>query len=220
MPVAGRKATDMLVPNALAGWRAWFVLTQDVADELAGRDALKLISPFGNKGGGYDGTDSWPVWKQRQQVAQCPLTPGHTPPADNCTCGVYASPNVVDVLCISRCLHRLAVNANPPAQQVPWVMVVGSVTMTTAHRINTNDVAEIRAAAGRIDALHICDYAPGAQCNPAVLTQLLRRRYGVPVTIGEPPYSQADWDARSVVAHRDAAGYSYDYDYAGLACRP
>ncbi|MGV0618176.1 hypothetical protein ABQE58_25110 [Mycolicibacterium elephantis] len=203
--------------DTLAGWRAWFVLTQDIADELDGGDAIKLISPFGNKGGGYDGTDSWPAWRRRVHAAECTLSPDHTPPAEGCTCGVYASPNVVDVLCISRCLHRLAVSAGGPARSVPWVMVVGAVTMLTAHPINTNDVAEIRAAAGRIERLYICDYPPGVECESGVVAELLRRRYEVPVTMGEPQFSQADWDARSVVAQRDAEGYSYDYDYAGLA---
>jgi hypothetical protein len=149
----------------------------------------------------------------------------HVPPAHGCKCGVYAHPNVVDARMWLRHDHR----NERTSDRHPFfpVFVLGRVTLFHAVEY-PGDVSalqfslgmcgkvgsagvELRANRARIKELWIYPDAdlPRHTVTAAHLLLSMRwERWDVPVTVGEPDYTAAQWAGKQFP--------NYMYEQVGL----
>lgn len=161
-------------------------------------DTDLLLSPY----------DHGPAWPSAQMVAACSTNPEHCPPAAACDCGLYSERTFEDARERAR-RHRRVVRFNlavaglsRPPQSLP-AYVIGGVEMTgaapfvpPAGSIRIGD-DELRAASARITSLYVL-----AGASDPLLGERLAERYGVPVSVDEPPYSERDWAEKLLPEHR------------------
>lgn len=182
-----RSAT--LKPETVTGWRFWYVAARFSTDAL-------LMSPYCDK--------RVVPWLDRSHRAICERNRRHKPPVADCTCGVYADMHVLDTMARARELQlftelrsSVAIDGSePPFAVAGRVALTQAVKYRSLVRPDAVEWREWRAASGEIESLYILDDAQRRHQQTQRLAWYLNRRYGVPVTGGDVPYSAEDWDTR------------------------
>lgn len=164
-------------PPALLGWRVWIVDTDFPAPVLQ--------SPYRESAVEQKYTNPWIT---AAQTARCGH--GHTPPAEECTCGVYADP---DSEFLSTLIRVIDISWRISKLSKPFRLVMGRVTLSGAVVLETRFInpeigqpsPEYRATHAHIAGLWI----PGIVQSepPPHLAPALAQRYAAPVTVGFPP---------------------------------
>jgi hypothetical protein len=203
-----RRLPDPLPPKTdyevISAWRVMFAKPRD--------DVPTLYSPmYGHKARG--GLPTSFIRSPRQQ-ATCP-TAHHVPPSEGCKCGIYAEHHVIAALY----RYRAAVDNirrddwywswNPldPAGKVPvllqvkmhnasWIDDQGLWAPLARVRDNiATNVPVLRAAEIEITRMFVTTELLSAEAATA-LVERLALSFGIPATIGYPPYTAPEWDQR------------------------
>lgn len=163
-------------PPALLGWRVWIVDTDF--------PAAVLQSPYRESAVEQKRTHPW---TSAAQNARCGHR--HTPPAEECTCGLYADP---DSEFLSTLVRVIDIGWRISESPKSFRIVIGRVILSGAVVLETRFIdpqigqpsPEYRAAHARITGLWI----PGIiQAEPPPhLIPALMQRYAVPVATGFP----------------------------------
>jgi hypothetical protein len=191
----GNRFSTDLIPEVIR-WRYWLLPSDEIR-----------LSPISPK---KDTT----TWLRGVTRAACRHDRSHVPPEPGCTCGLYAV-GPVDIrymVALRQWAHKQRIRvkygmlaAVLPATKVPPLAsaVIGEVTMFDArpfsYPVTTMshpdggrwpEVPAVRAGSARISRLWVPE-------DRAEVADPLGDIYGVTCDVGDPTYTQADWDART-----------------------
>jgi hypothetical protein len=171
------------------GWRWWLL-----------RDgATHLVSPWVSTHPAH--SDDATCWRSTRLTASCHRDPQHRPPENDCICGVFVYRNKVANLLHLAAATRLGTlygNVPPLALAAaiaeddrPPFFVGGRVEIRKA--VPGLVSGELRGSSGEIVDLFVF---PDNWHYPDELrsaAEQLAKTYGVPVTVGAPEPTEADW---------------------------
>jgi hypothetical protein len=166
---------------SMTGWRFWFVSSQPQSRGV-------LIGPC-----------QAIAWRPgRDFQSWCSEHPDHVPPVEGCDCAVHANKNVVDTRMWMRLVrHRMRAEGQFPFYVLGRVTLYDVVEVATVKSSRPGDALwggrDLKANRARIEELFIYDDADLPRNYVRTLHALLSAAWDVPVSVGEPPCTAAQW---------------------------